>query len=234
MIERKFIRDGLTATKVDAYLKKHLKRAGYIEVDIQKTPVTTRIAIQVERPGLVIGRKGSSIQALTKTLEKEFGFENVQIKVADVPIPELNESVMAKRIANSLERGMNFRRVLHWTLEKIMKAGAKGAEIVISGKIIGKGGKARHERVSAGYLKKAGESSKLVRTAQTQAIKKAGIVGVTVSIVPPEVVFPDKVDIKKALSQLQGGEANEPTTEIKSDQGTQSAGKTGKDATVEN
>jgi len=199
VIERKFVEEGLNRSKLNAYLRQKLKKAGYVGAKIQKTPVMTRLAIRVERPGLVIGRKGATIRELTSTIEKKFGLDNVQIKVDEVPVPEINSAIMARRIASSLEKGMNFRRILHWSLEKIMKAGAIGAEIVVSGKLVGKGGKARTERVSDGYLKKAGEPAKLVDVAHTQAIKKAGIIGVTVKIVPPGVVFPDKVDIKTAM-----------------------------------
>lgn len=198
MIERKFVREGINRSKLNAFLRQKLKRAGYVGVSIQKTPVMTRLAIRVERPGLVIGRKGSTIRELTSTIGTKFSMDNVQIKVEEVAVPELNAAIMARRIATSLEKGMNFRRILHWSLEKIMKSGAIGAEIIVNGKLVGKGGKARSERVSAGYIKKAGESSKLVDKAHAQAIKKAGIIGVTVSIVPPGVVFPDKVDVKTA------------------------------------
>ncbi|MCK4327806.1 MAG: 30S ribosomal protein S3 [Candidatus Diapherotrites archaeon] len=199
MIERKFVKEGLNRSKLNAYLRQRLKRAGYVGVQIQKTPLMTRLAIRVERPGLVIGRKGATIKELTETIQAKFRIDNVQIKVDEIPVPELDSAIMARRIASSLEKGMNFRRILHWTLEKIMKSGAIGAEIVVSGKLIGKGGKARTERVSAGYLKKAGDPAKMVNVAQTQAIKKAGIIGVTVSIVPPSVQFADKVDVSTAV-----------------------------------
>ena len=211
MIERKFIKEGIDRSKLNAYLRQKLKRAGYVGVQIQKTPVMTRLAIRVERPGLVIGRKGSTIRELTATIGERFGLENVQIKVDEVAIPELNSAIMARRIASSLEKGMNFRRILHWSLEKIMKSGAIGAEIVVNGKLVGKGGKARSERVSAGYIKKAGEGAKLVDVAHAQAIKKAGIIGVTVSIVPPGTIFPDKVDVKQA--KMGGEQVGDTTSE---------------------
>ncbi|MCD6414819.1 MAG: 30S ribosomal protein S3 [Candidatus Diapherotrites archaeon] len=195
MLERVFVKEGKTNVHIDEYLGKELNRAGYVGCQVQKTPIATRIVVRVERPGLVIGRKGASIQRLTENLEKVFKLENIQIKVEEVPVPELDPAVMAKRIASSLERGLHYRRVMHWSLEKIMNAGAKGAEIVVRGKLVGKGGKSRSERISAGYLKKAGEPSKLVKEAKSQALKKAGIIGVTVKIVPPNVIFPDKVVI---------------------------------------
>jgi small subunit ribosomal protein S3 len=210
MIERKFIDEGILVSKLNQFLKRRLRRVGYIGVEVEETPITTRVNIKVERPGLVIGRKGRSIRQLTEEIEQKFGLENTQIKIDEVEVPELNPAVMARRIASSLERGINYRRVIHWSLEKIMGAGAQGAEITVSGKLVGKGGKSRSERVAAGYIKKAGESSKLVEESQTQAVRKAGIIGITVRIVPPGVVFPDKVDISRLEKGVKEEEGKEP------------------------
>lgn len=213
MLERTFVKAGKRDVKLDEYFRTNLRRAGYVGCNVQKTPIATRVVLKVERPGLVIGRKGSTIKKTTKELEEEFELENVQIKVEEVSVPELDPDVMAKRIARSLERGMHYRRVMHWSLQKIMGAGAKGAEIVVSGKLVGKGGKSRSERVSKGYLKKAGGSAELVQEAQAQAIRKAGIVGVTVSIVPPNVVFPDKVKVtgeEFGSNKSEGNKEDEP------------------------
>ncbi len=204
MIERKFVKDGLATVFLDKYLAGKLRKAGYAGVDIQKTPLVTRIIIKVERPGLVIGKKGKSIRELTDEIESKFGLQNVQIKVEEIPVPELDAVVMANRIARSLEKGLHFRRIMMWAIDKIMAAGALGAEIVISGKLVGKGGIARRERVARGYLKKAGEPSKQVRVAHAQALRKAGVIGVTVRIVPPDVVFPEKVDVEKEIAKKVG------------------------------
>jgi small subunit ribosomal protein S3 len=207
VIERKFIREGITRSKLNAFLGRKLRRAGYVGVNIEKTPVMTRLAIRVERPGLVIGRKGSTIRDLTTELQDKFGLENVQIKVDEVAVPELDAAIMARRIASSLERGINFRRIMHWSIDRIMASGAKGAEIVVAGKLQGKGAKARKERVAAGYIKKAGDYSKLVNVAHAQALRKAGIIGVTVRIVPPTVVFPDKAGMEKKATEVQHARA---------------------------
>lgn len=229
MIERKFIQEGIVRSNINEFLKRKLRRAGFVGVDIQKTPIMTRVVIQVERPGLVIGKKGSTIRTLTTDLEKRFGLDNVQIKVEEVGVPELNAAVMARRIASSLERGVNFSRVINWTLEKIMGAGARGAEIIVAGKLVGKGGKSKKQRVNAGYMMKAGEPSKLVQTSQTQAIMKAGIIGVTVKIVPPDVRPPDKVSIEK---HAKGGETV-GNTKTPGNPADESGGKEGEVAAVE-
>ncbi len=217
MIERRFIQDGITKVMLDRYLKEKLARAGYAGVDIQKTPLVTRVIIRVERPGLVIGRKGRSIKELTQEIENKFGLQNVQIKVEEIPVPELDAVVMANRIARSLEKGLHFRKVMLWAKDQIMRAGALGCEIIISGKLVGKGGMARRERTAAGYLKKAGYPAEQVRVAHAQALKKAGVIGVTVRIAPPDMVLPEKVDIAEEISKRMGGESG--NTEVKGTQG---------------
>src|SRR5918993_415427 len=67
--------------ELDEYLKEALKETGYGGVDIQKTPIGTRITLYVTRPGLVIGRKGAGIKDLTSKLEQKFGLNNPQNSV---------------------------------------------------------------------------------------------------------------------------------------------------------
>ena len=72
MLERSFVEDGKRDVKLDEYFKQSLRRAGYVECQVQKTPVAMRIVLKVERPGLVIGRKGSAIEKMTRELETKF------------------------------------------------------------------------------------------------------------------------------------------------------------------
>ena len=118
--------------ELDEYLKETLRETGYGGVDIQKTPIGTRITLYVTRPGLVIGRKGSGIKDLTSKLEQKFGLNNPQISVMEIEVPELNPQIMANRIAQLVERGTAFRRASMWTINTVMGAGAMGVEITIA------------------------------------------------------------------------------------------------------
>lgn len=118
--------------ELDEYLKETLRETGYGGVDIQKTPIGTRITLYVTRPGLVIGRKGSGIKDLTSKLEQRFGLNNPQISVMEIEVPELNPQIMANRIAQLVERGTAFRRASMWTINTVMAAGAMGVEITLS------------------------------------------------------------------------------------------------------
>jgi small subunit ribosomal protein S3 len=196
-IERKFIEDSINRYRVAAFLEKELDRAGFSHVEIQRTPMVTRIAVSVMNPGRVIGKRGKTINDITSAVQKEFKIDNPQISVMEVQQVELEPRLMAKKAVKMIEMGKNIRRILHATLKMIMDAGALGAEVIASGKIAAKGGRAKRLRVSAGYLPKAGEPSRLVRKASITAYPKSGAIGVVVKIVPPGTVFPDKKPVKK-------------------------------------
>src|SRR5215210_8308989 len=92
------MRNNYRNMELNEYLAASLKDAGYGGVDVQKTPIGTRITLYVTRPGLVIGRKGSGIKDLTSRLEQRFGLNNPQISVMEIEVPELNPQIMANRI----------------------------------------------------------------------------------------------------------------------------------------
>ncbi len=193
-VVKHFIEESVKKAEIDEFLRNEFERAGYGGVDITKTPLGTHMVIYTMRPGLVIGRAGETIKNLAITLEEKFQVPNPQISVAEIEIPELNPNVMASRVASSLKRGVHFRRAGFWALNRIMEAGALGAEIVISGKL--RTDRARYEKFRAGYLAKSGDPAlKYLRKAAIDVQLKPGIFGVKVHIMPPEAKFPDQMVI---------------------------------------
>jgi len=211
-MEKHFIQEGKIRSEMDSFLRKELSKAVYCGMDIHKTPLAVRINLYVEKPPLVIGKKGRRINKLTRMLEHKYNIENLAIDVQRVENPVLNSEVIARRIATALERRMYRRRVVYRAIRAIMSAGARGVEIALSGKIIGKGGRSRTEKYSEGYMKKAGDSTKLVNEASTQAYLKAGVIGVSVRIVPPDAVFPDQITILKKEEEVS--EASEKEKKV--------------------
>lgn len=191
-VERKFIAENIKKMQVKEFLEKELGRAGVGGIDIQRTPLGTRVVVYAQRPGLVIGRKGASIKKLTTELKTKYGIDNPQIEVNELEVPELNAQVMAESIASSLERGIHFRRAAYSALRKIMEAGARGVEIEISGKLTGE--RAKCVKFLSGYLKHCGEPAILyVQHGLAEAAPKPGIIGVKVKIMPPGIRLPDEV-----------------------------------------
>lgn len=192
LYEDKLIGEPFGRYKVMKFLEKRLDRAGLASVDIQRTPLVTRITLEVTNPARIIGKKGRLINELTETIKREFNIDNPQISVVEVRDPFLESRMVAKRTSKYIEMGKKVRAVLNYMLREIIKAGALGAEIVASGKIGAKGARAKSLRVSAGYIPKAGEPARLVKEAHINANTKSGVIGVLVRIVPPGTQFPDK------------------------------------------
>ena len=204
VVERKFIEDLIVKQGISKYLERELMRAGFSRVEIQKTPIITRITTYVTNPGRVIGRGGETIDALTDNMRKKFKIENPQISVAEVKNQRLEPRLVARYIANSLERGMNARRLLHSMIKEVMNNGALGAEIVATGKLAAKGGRSKQMKIRLGYLPKAGNVTKLVDEAKVASYPKYGAIGIKVRIVQPGTVFPHrkikKVELPKSIA----------------------------------
>lgn len=191
---------------IDDFLRKELRRAGYAGVEFQKTPIATRVVVYAERPGMVIGRQGATIRELAHILESHFGLENPQIAVMGVQVPELNARIMASRIAMALERGVYFRRAAFIALRQIMDAGARGAEIIIRGKLTTE--RARYEKYRAGVVLKAGQPTEhAIDKAVTYVLLKPGVYGIKVKIFLPVKTIDDVSLVETGLAQVQVEEA---------------------------
>ncbi|MCW3992448.1 MAG: 30S ribosomal protein S3 [Candidatus Bathyarchaeota archaeon] len=191
----RIIKDSIERLKVDELLAKEFEQAGYGGIILTKTPLGAQINLFTMRPGRVIGKRGRSIRAASDRLENELGLSNPQITVLEVEVPELDARIMASRIANALERGVHYRRAIFWALRRIMESGALGCEIVVRGKL--RSNRTRFEKVGDGYMPKSGDPAlKQVKSAVFHVKLKRGILGVSVSIVPPDAKFPDKISLE--------------------------------------
>ena len=199
-IERYFIKEGVKEMLIDEYLEKELRRAGYGGIDIKKTPLGTKVIIFAASPGYVIGRGGRRIRELTRILERQFGLENPQIEVEEIKNPYLNAKVQAVRLAQALERGIHFRRAAYSAIRAIMRNGARGVEIRLSGKLTGE--RAKSVRFYQGYLAKVGNPAEtLVSKGYAQALLKLGVIGVKVAIMPPDARLPDEIEVKDIVEE---------------------------------
>lgn len=182
--KRFFLESAMTKLMIEEYLASTFWRADFAGVEILKTPVGTRIIVYADRPSLIIGRKGETIRRLQMIFEKHFKIENPQITVSTIENPELNARIMASRIAQAIEKGYHFRRAIFIALRRIMSAGAVGAEIVVSGKIVSE--RARYEKLRAGKVYKTGDHvNYIVDRAVIPILLIPGIYGIEVTIVKP-------------------------------------------------
>lgn len=221
--DKRIIVENVRRVLLKEYLMSETRRAGFGGLDIQRTPMGTRVTLLAERPGLVIGRKGGAIKSLTEAVEQRFRFDNPQIEVQEVGRPALNAQIMAEKLSNALERGWHFRRAGHSTVRRIMESGAKGCLVVIAGKLTGQ--RHRREKFKAGHIKYCGEPRNLWMDRGFAIAKlKPGVIGVTVEIMDPRAKLPDEVDIKPpsaeyiaaaaASAEAALARALEPKTEV--------------------
>ncbi len=181
------------------YVRNSLGKGKVSRVKIAYTPVGEKIIISTNKPGLVIGRGGERIDELTKILKKKFKLENPHVEIDEIQNPEFDAQLMADDIALSLERfgPLRFKVISYRTLQRIINAGALGVEIRLSGKL--PGSRAKTWRFAQGYLKKTGDSAKVVDRAQAVAQTRPGTVGVKVAILSPDAILKDKINIDEAM-----------------------------------
>ena len=201
-MEREFVTQKIKEYQIQEFIDKTLGNVGHSHTVMKKTPLGEKVIVYASRPGLVVGRRGANIKDLTKMLKKNFNLENPQIEINEVENVYLDANVVAEKIVSSLERfGTNrFKGIGHKMMEKVMESGARGIEIIISGKV--PGARARSWRFYMGYVKKCGDAAQVaLRKATKSAQLKPGIVGIRISIMPPNVRLPDDIRRREAPAE---------------------------------
>ncbi len=191
-IEKTFVKEGIRLSDIQGFLAEKFKKAGYSHSDIQKTALGTKIIVHVSRPGLVIGRSGKRIDEVTEEIKQKFGIDNPLVDVKEVDNKFLDSNIVASRIVDSIERGINYKKVANFYLERVLEAGAIGVLIEVSGKLIGSERSLR-SKFKKGYIIHSGDYAEtLVDNGSATANMKAGMVGIKVKILkqsPKEFEF---------------------------------------------
>ena len=199
--ERKFIRENAKRSLIKKFLVREIEGSGFGGMNIQRTPIGTRVNILVERPGMVIGKSGAKIKELTDTIRTKFNVDNPQIEIQEAgSSASLNAQIMAEKLAEALERGWHFRRAGHSTVRRIMQSGAKGCQVILAGKLTGE--RHRTEKFTEGHVKYCGETAKEVMDIGLATAKlKPGVLGVKVRIMRKDAKLPDEITYKLAAKE---------------------------------
>ena len=195
-------------------IKEEIGKGKVSKVKIEYAPIGERIILSTNKPGLVIGRGGEKIDQLTEMVKKKFKLENPHIEIDEIKYPDLDAQIVADDLALGLEKfgPLKFKVLAYRALQRIIKAGALGSEIRLLGKL--PSARAKSWRFAQGYLKKTGDSAKVVDKAKAIAFTKPGIVGVKVSILPPDAVLKDRIKVDEKL--IEKLKKNSEKTEISS------------------
>jgi len=122
--------------KIREYLEDRLKTASVSSVEIERAANRVNITIHTGKPGMVIGKGGSEVDALRKALNELTG-KRVHINIVEIKKVDLDAKLVAENIARQLESRISFRRAQKQSIQRTMRAGAKGIRTQVSGRLGG-------------------------------------------------------------------------------------------------
>ncbi|MEX2599153.1 MAG: 30S ribosomal protein S3 [Dehalococcoidia bacterium] len=132
-------------------IRKQYAEAGISRVEIERSAQDITVNVHTARPGIVIGRGGQRVDELRKAVESAAGGKRVRLNVVEIRQPELDAYLVARNIADQLERRVMFRRATRQAVARTMQAGAKGVKVMVGGRL-GGAEIARREKVMEGRV----------------------------------------------------------------------------------
>ena len=184
--QKKFIKDGVFYAELCEFLKRELAEDGFSGVEQRVTPTRTEIIIKATKTKEVLGEKGRRIRELTSVVQKRFRFPEggVQLYAERVAVRGLSAIAQAESLRYKLMGQLPVRRACYGVVRFVMEAGAKGCEVLVSGKIRGQRAKAMKFR--DGYMIRSGSIHKIyVDHAIRHVYLRQGTLGVQVRIMMP-------------------------------------------------
>merc|ERR1712066_770843 len=181
--KRKFVNDGVFYSELNEFLTRVLGEDGYAGVEIRVTPIRTEIIVRATRTREVLGDKGRRIRELTSVVQKRYGFPENSVELFAERVENRANCAMAQceSLRYKLLGGLAVRRACYGVVRFIMENGAKGCEVVISGKVRAQHAKAM--KFKDGYLISTGDPKKhYIDQAVRHVAMRQGMLGVKVTI----------------------------------------------------
>jgi small subunit ribosomal protein S3 len=122
--------------RIRKYVKERLRDAAVSTIEIERAANRVNVTIHTAKPGMVIGKGGTEVEVLRKTLSDMTG-KRVHININEIKKPDLDATLVAENIARQLENRISFRRAQKQTISRTMRAGAKGIKTLVSGRLGG-------------------------------------------------------------------------------------------------
>lgn len=187
--DKKYKQFVLEDIKIRDILMKKLRPAGIVKVEIERASNKLKVIIFVARPGILIGRGGQGLTDLKKFLMTELKVKDenaLEISPMDVRAPDLSAYLVAQNASEQLAKRLPAQRVMNQSVDRVMRAGAKGVRIVLSGRI-GGAEIARREWKAQGTMP-LHTLRQDIDFASVPALTKSGFVGVKVWVNRGEAV----------------------------------------------
>lgn len=184
--------------KIREFVKKQLFTSGISKIEIERAANRVKVTVNTAKPGMVIGKGGSGVEELRKSLEK-LTKKNVTVNVEEIKVPELDAQLVAENIASQLERRVSFRRAMKQAIQRTMRSGAKGIKTAVAGRL-GGADMARTEGYSEGTIPLQTLRAD-ISYGFTEANTTYGKLGVKVWIYKGEVLPTAKVEQKVEVTE---------------------------------
>ncbi|XP_078432746.1 ribosomal protein S3 family protein [Wolffia australiana] len=203
--KRKFVADGVFFAELNEVLTRELAEDGYSGVEVRVTPMRTEIIIRATRTQNVLGEKGRRIRELTSVVQKRFKFpENgVELYAEKVNNRGLCAIAQAESLRYKLLGGLAVRRACYGVLKFVMESGAKGCEVIVSGKL--RAQRAKSMKFKDGYMISSGQPvNEYIDSAVRHVLLRQGVLGIKVKIMldwdpkgkqGPTTPLPDQVTV---------------------------------------
>jgi small subunit ribosomal protein S3e len=184
--KRKFVADGVFKAELDEFLRRELAEDGYSGVEVRMSPNKTEIIILATRTQSVLGEKGRRIRELTSVVQKRFNFGEGTVEMYAEKVSDRGLCAIAQceSLRYKLIGGLAVRRACYGVLRFVMESGAKGCEVVVSGKL--RGQRAKSMKFTDGWMVHAGDPcNDYVDTAVRHVLLRQGVLGIKVKIMLP-------------------------------------------------
>eukprot|EP01026_Neomeris_dumetosa_P068033 TRINITY_DN664_c0_g1_i1.p2 TRINITY_DN664_c0_g1~~TRINITY_DN664_c0_g1_i1.p2 ORF type:complete len:331 (-),score=49.47 TRINITY_DN664_c0_g1_i1:259-1116(-) len=181
--KRKFVDDGVFRAELNEFLTRELAEDGYAGVEVRPTPLRTEIIIRATRTVNILGEKGRRIRELTAVVQKRFGFppQTVELYAEKVQNKGLCAVAQAESLRYKLLGGLAVRRAAYGVLRFVMENGAKGCEVIITGKL--RAARAKAMKFKDGYMISAGDPCReFLDVAVRHVLLRQGVLGIKVKI----------------------------------------------------
>merc|ERR1712146_17827 len=221
MGKRKFVADGVFYSELNEFLQRTLAEDGFSGAEVRVTPIRTEIIIRATRTREVLGEKGRRIRELTAVVQKRYAFPENSVELFAERVENRASCAMAQAesLRYKLLGGLAVRRACYGVVRFIMENGAKGCEVVISGKL--RAQRAKVMKFRDGYLISTGEPKKYyIDEAVRHVLMRQGVLGVKVKIMlahdpegkmGPKTAPPDSVIVHEPKEEVPIMMAPPPT-----------------------
>ncbi len=172
-------------------IREETERAGVSRIEIERFPGKVKIIVHTAKPGILIGRKGENVKKLRSSLEGLVG-KKIDLDIKEIKAPDIDALLVAKNIANQLERRISYQRAMKRSIQQAMRQGAEGIRIEVAGRLSGA------EMARSIHMREGQVPRQTLRAdidfAKAEALTSYGRIGIKVWIYKG-IILPEKEDI---------------------------------------